>query len=94
MMTSLFLPLLRYAHTHTHTHRNTPTHPHKHTHTHTQTHTHTHTNTHTQAFGCGLQTRAEILELLHQYLPNEELNEYHIKMASVPQVWALASCVS
>ena len=38
-----------------------------------------------QAFGCGLQTRAEILELLHQYLPNEELNDYHIKMASVPQ---------
>jgi len=38
-----------------------------------------------KAFGCGLQTRPEILELLHQYLPNEELNEYHLKMASIPQ---------
>eukprot|EP00285_Hemiselmis_virescens_P006505 CAMPEP_0173404666 /NCGR_PEP_ID=MMETSP1356-20130122/59938_1 /TAXON_ID=77927 ORGANISM="Hemiselmis virescens, Strain PCC157" /NCGR_SAMPLE_ID=MMETSP1356 /ASSEMBLY_ACC=CAM_ASM_000847 /LENGTH=549 /DNA_ID=CAMNT_0014365373 /DNA_START=1 /DNA_END=1647 /DNA_ORIENTATION=- len=38
-----------------------------------------------QAFGCGLQTRPEILELLHQYLPGQQLNEYHIKMASIPQ---------
>ena len=38
-----------------------------------------------QAFGCGLQIRSEILELLQEYLPHEDLNEYHIKMASVPQ---------
>lgn len=38
-----------------------------------------------QAFGCGLQTRTEILELLNQHLPNEEINEYHVKMASIPQ---------
>jgi molybdenum cofactor synthesis domain-containing protein len=38
-----------------------------------------------KAFGCGLQTRPEILELLHEYLPNEELNEYHLKMAALPQ---------
>jgi len=38
-----------------------------------------------KAFGCGLQTRPEILALLHEYLPNEELNEYHLKMASIPQ---------
>jgi molybdopterin-biosynthesis enzyme MoeA-like protein len=38
-----------------------------------------------EAFGCGLQTRPEILELLHQYLPGQQLNEYHVKMASIPQ---------
>ena len=40
------------------------------------------------------QTRPEILALLHEYLPNEELNEYHLKMGLAtdkrdPSAWQI-----
>ena len=39
-----------------------------------------------QAFGCGMEVRDEIVESLHNALPGEPLNDYHLKIATVPKV--------